>query len=144
MKPLISRIEARVFAAARLHGDDTAVPVLAKGKTDLGRCWIYVRDDRPFGGSDLPPAMFYCSRDRGGEHPRQHLADSAGIFRADAFSGYTKLYLPERKPTPILCLSPVSYASCSSTQLITPSPSLRPLGVRSSQLKAPISSSAPR
>jgi Transposase IS66 family len=45
------------FAAARLHGDDTTVPVLAKGKTDTGRLWTYVRDDRPFGGAD-PPAVF--------------------------------------------------------------------------------------
>ena len=50
LAPLIRRIEAHVFAAERLHGDDTTVPVLAKGKTDTGRCWVYVRDDRPFGG----------------------------------------------------------------------------------------------
>src|SRR5829696_7961529 len=28
-----------------------AVPVLARGKTDKGRCWVYVGDDRPFGGT---------------------------------------------------------------------------------------------
>jgi transposase len=50
LTPLLRRIEAHVFAAERLHGDDTTVPVLAKGKTDTGRCWVYVRDDRPFGG----------------------------------------------------------------------------------------------
>jgi transposase len=58
LAPLIERIEAHVFAAERLHGDDTTVPVLARGKTDLGRCWVYVRDDRPFGGP-APPAQ--CS-----------------------------------------------------------------------------------
>ncbi len=42
------------------------VPVLAKGKTALARCWIYVRDDRPFGGQAPPAAMFYYSRDRSG------------------------------------------------------------------------------
>ena len=47
LDPLLKRIEAHVFAAARLHGDDTTVPVLAKGNTDTGRCWVYVRDDRP-------------------------------------------------------------------------------------------------
>src|SRR5207248_852992 len=55
LAPLLRRIEAHVFAAERLHGDDTTVPVLAKGKTDTGRCWVYVRDDRPFGGPG-PPA----------------------------------------------------------------------------------------
>ena len=48
---ILRRIEAHVLAAERLHGDDTKVPVLAKGKTDTGRCWVYVGDDRPFGGN---------------------------------------------------------------------------------------------
>ncbi len=73
LAPLLKRIEAHVFAAERLHGDDTTVPVLAKGKTHTGRCWVYVRDDRPFGGRAPPAAMFYYSRDRGGAHVEEHL-----------------------------------------------------------------------
>src|SRR5207344_3569319 len=102
LAPLLRRVEAHVFAAERLHGDDTIVPVLAKGKTDTGRCWVYVRDDRPFSGRDPPAAMFYYSRDRAGEHPQAHLADYAGIFQADAFGGYNKLYEAGRKPAPIV------------------------------------------
>ncbi len=90
------------MAAERLHGDDTTVPVLAKGKTDTGRCWVYVRDDRPFGGASPAAAMFYYSRDRKGEHPQSHLAGYAGLFQADAFDGYHPLYLPERSPDAIL------------------------------------------
>ena len=90
LEPILRRIEAHVFTAGRLHGDDTTVPVLAKGKTDTGRCWVYVRDDRPFGGTSPPAAMFYYSRDRAGEHPQVHLADYAGIFQADAYGGYNK------------------------------------------------------
>jgi transposase len=101
LAPLLRRIEAHVFAAERLHGDDTTVPVLAKGKTDTGRCWVYVRDDRPFGGQDPPAAMFYYSRDRGGEHPARHLAGYRGILQADAYSGYNKLYEADRQPGPI-------------------------------------------
>ena len=102
LEPILRRIEAHVFAAERLHGDDTTVPVLAKGKTDTGRCWVYVRDDRSFGGTAPPAAMFYYSRDRAGEHPQAHLANYAGIFQADAYSGYNKLYEPDRKAGPIL------------------------------------------
>src|ERR1700680_5149461 len=102
LAPLLRRVEAHVFAAERLHGDDTTVPVLAKGKTDTGRCWVYVRDDRPFGGTAPPAAMFYYSRDRAGEHPQAHLANYARIFQADAYSGYNKLYEPDRKPGPVL------------------------------------------
>jgi transposase len=101
LAPLLKRVKGHVFAAERLHGDDTTVPVLAKGKTDTGRCWVYVRDDRPFGGPDPPAAMFYYSRDRSGEHAQAHLADYAGIFQADAFAGYNKLYEANRKPGPL-------------------------------------------
>jgi transposase len=102
LEPLIRRIEAHVFAAERLHGDDTTVPVLAKGRTDTGRLWTYVRDDRPFAGPAPPAAMFYYSRDRAGEHPRAHLARYAGLFQADAYGGYGKVYETDRKPGPIL------------------------------------------
>lgn len=94
LDPVLRLIEALVLTAERLHGDDTTVPVLAKGKTDTGRCWVYVRDDKPFGGPSPPAAMFYYSRDRKGEHPQAHLARYAGLFQADAFDGYRKLYLP--------------------------------------------------
>ena len=102
LEPLLRRVEAHVFAAERLHGDDTTVPVLAKGKTDIGRCWVYVRDDRPFAGQAPPAAMFYYSRDRGGEHPREHLVKWSGVLQADAYSGYNKLYAADRTPGPIL------------------------------------------
>ena len=101
LDPLRRLIEAHVMAAERLHGDDTTVPVLAKGKTDTGRLWIYVRDDQPFGGAGPPAAIFHYSRDRRGEHPQAHLAGYAGILQADAYDGYNKLYLADRKPGPI-------------------------------------------
>ncbi len=102
LAPLLRRVEAHVFAAERLHGDDTTVPVLAKGKTITGRLWTYVRDDRPFAGPDPPAAMFYYSRDRSGEHPARHLAGYAGILQADAYGGYNKLYEADRQPGPIV------------------------------------------
>jgi len=102
LEPLLRRVEAHVFAAERLHGDDTTVPVLAKGKTHTGRCWVYVRDDRPFNGGAPPAAMFYYSRDRCGEHPRRHLARWSGVLQADAYGGYTQLYETGRTPGPIL------------------------------------------
>jgi len=98
LAPLFKRLEAHTLAAERLHGDDTTVPVLAKGKTDTGRCWVYVRDDLPFGGTEPPSAVFYYSRDRRGEHPQAHLAHYTGILQADAYSGYNHLYEPGRIP----------------------------------------------
>jgi transposase len=86
LMPLVEAIRTHVFAAERIHGDDTTV-VLAKGKTRTGRLWAYVRDDRPFAGPDPPAAVFFYSRDRGGEHPEQHLASYAGLMQADAYAG---------------------------------------------------------
>jgi len=37
LAPFTALIEAHVTAAGRIHGDDTTVPVLAKGKTATGR-----------------------------------------------------------------------------------------------------------
>ncbi len=67
--PLFRLIEKHVMATGRLHGDDANLLVLARGKTSTGRAWVYVRDDRPFGGADPPPALFHFSPDRRGGHP---------------------------------------------------------------------------
>jgi hypothetical protein len=96
--PLFELIKHHVFAAERLHGDDTTVPVLAKGKTRTGRLWTYVRDDRPFGGGAPPAAVYYYSPDRSGTHPERHLAGYSGILQADAYSGFNALYDANRKP----------------------------------------------
>jgi transposase len=98
LAPLVELIRRHVLAADRIHGDDTTVPVLAKNKTVTGRLWTYVRDDRPCGGSDPPAAMFFYSRDRGGEHPRRHLSGWVGILQADAYAGFNDLYDAKRRP----------------------------------------------
>jgi transposase len=102
LEPLHHRLAAHVMSAERLHGDDTTVPVLARGKTATGRIWTYVRDDRPFGGPAPPAALFFYSPNRAGEHPRQHLFDWSGILQADAYGGYARLYDAGRQPGPIV------------------------------------------
>jgi transposase len=101
LAPLLGLIQAHVMAGERLHGDDTTVPVLAKGKTITGRLWTYVRDDRPFGGPAPPAAIFYYPRDRRGEHPQRHLGGYRGILQADAYGGFNDLYSEARQPTPL-------------------------------------------
>lgn len=76
--------------------------MLAKGKTDIARCWTYVRDDRPFAGPAPAAAVFHYSRDRRGEHPATHLRGWNGVLQADAYSGYGELYAAQRQPTPVL------------------------------------------
>ena len=101
LAPLHALIKAHVLAAERLHADDTTVPILARGKTDTGRIWTYVRDDRPFGGKDPPAALYFASRDRRQEHPDEHLSGWRGVLQADAYGGYNGLYDPARKNGPV-------------------------------------------
>jgi transposase len=101
LQPLHAMIARHVLAAERLHGDDTTVPILAKGRTITGHIWTYVRDDRPFGGRAPPAALYYASRDRRQEHPTRHLQGFTGILQADAYSGYNELYDPSRAPGPV-------------------------------------------
>jgi hypothetical protein len=93
LMPLVTAILIHVFAGERIHADDTTVPVLAKVKTRTGRLGTYVRDDRPFAGPDPPAAVFFYSRDRGGEHPTafgQLSGIDAGGTPMPASTGCTK------------------------------------------------------
>ena len=109
LMPLVEAVRTHVFAAERLHADDTTVPVLDVGRTRTGRLWTYVRDDRPFAGAssssagaDPPAAVYFYSPDRRGEHPEEHLASWAGLMQADAYAGYDRLYAAGRKAGPIV------------------------------------------
>jgi transposase len=94
LQPLVELVRRYVLSAARLHGDDTPVPVLepGRGKTKTGRLWTYVRDDRPSGSADPPAVWFAYSRDRKGEHPFNHLREFNGVLQADAYAGFNRLY----------------------------------------------------
>lgn len=104
LEPLIDRVRAHALAGDRLHGDDTPVPVLApgRGKTKQGRLWAYVRDGRPAGQSDTPPAAaYFYSPDRKAAHPQGHLAKFKGVLHADGYAGFKELYrarAPDRPP----------------------------------------------
>lgn len=82
---------------ARTHRASTG-----QGRPTLAGSGVYVRDDKPFGGPAPPRAVFYYSRDRAGQHPQAHLANYGGIFQADAYDGYRKLYGSVRAPGQIL------------------------------------------
>jgi transposase len=102
LAPLNQAIEAHVRMGSRLHCDETPVKVLAKGKTNTGRLWTAVRDDRPFGGTDPPAAAYFYSADRAGKHAEAFLGDWGGVLQADAFSGFGRLYGPDRSTEAIL------------------------------------------
>jgi hypothetical protein len=89
LTPLYRLIETHALSAERLHGDETTVPILAKGKTVTGRIWTYVRDDRPFGSQTPPAAVYYASRDRRGEHPQRIYGTSPASCRPTRITAST-------------------------------------------------------
>jgi transposase len=94
LDPIVSRIREEGLKAKKIHADDTPVPVLdpGRGKTDTGRLWAYVVDDRA-SGSATPPLVWYrFTPDRTGAHPQKELANFTGHLQADGYAGYDKLY----------------------------------------------------
>ncbi len=108
LTPIHTLIARHVLGAGRLNGDDTTVPLLARGGARTARVWTYVRDDRPWDGGAPPAALFHFSTDRRKEHPTRHLAEWHGVLQSDVYGGYNDLYLADRSPGPVrsaLCWS---------------------------------------
>ncbi len=110
LAPLTDALRAHVFAADRLHGDDTPVPVLepGKGKTKTGRLWAYVRDGRPWSDKAPPAVSYFYSPDRKGAHPQDHLKSFRGVLHADGYAGFRDLYEPKKLGE----AAPIQEAAC--------------------------------
>jgi transposase len=94
LRPLGELIANHVMAGRVIHADDTPVPVLAPGagKTKTGRQWVYLRDERPHGGTAPPAVLYRYTPDRKGEHCRTELARFVGWLHADGYAGFGRLY----------------------------------------------------
>ena len=114
LQPIVDGIRNHVFAAEKIHGDDTTVPVLSPGlgRTKTGRLWVYVRDDRPFCGTAPPAAAYFYSPDRGGEHPAKHLSGFAGFLQADGYAGFEALYKPRCTGEGLIANAAITEVAC--------------------------------
>jgi transposase len=102
LQPLVELMAAHVMAGRVIHADDTPVDVLAPGtgKTKTGRLWVYLRDERPHGGTTPPAVLYRYTPDRKGEHCRAELAPFVGYLHADGYAGFGRLYDgPPRLPS---------------------------------------------
>ena len=93
LEPLRDRLAEQVFSSQKLFADDTPLPVLdpGRGRTRTGRLWVYARDDRPWGGSDPPAAVYFYSPDRKAERPVGHLERFKGVLQVDGYPGFEQL-----------------------------------------------------
>lgn len=94
LEPIYNRIRELGRQRAKLHTDDTRLPILAPktGKTHKGALWVYAADDRASGSSEPPLVWFRATMGRAGESVMTELAGFSGTLQADAFSGYNQLY----------------------------------------------------
>lgn len=86
LEPLVHRLYHKMIdQSSHIFTDDTSIPVLAKGKTQTARLWVYCA---------LEPriVLYQYTANRRGQHPQRYLADFKGYLQADAYSGYDRLY----------------------------------------------------
>src|SRR5260221_2619437 len=96
LEPLQARLAAHVFGSPKLFADDTPIPVFdpGRGRTKIGRLWVYARDDRPWSGPEPPAAVYFYSPDRKAERPAAHLQDFRGVLQVDGYAGFERLTAP--------------------------------------------------
>src|SRR5262245_26067852 len=126
LQPLHALIERHVLAAERLHGDDTNVPILAKGQTIKGHIWTYVRDDRPFGGRAPAAALYYITPRAIADTsiPPGILAASPTSSRRTPIAAITSCTTPHagRDRSRLRCVRPTPGGSSSSWRISRPMP----------------------
>ena len=93
LKPVHEHLLSSLKASPKLFADETTAPVLdpGRGRTKTGQLWAYARDDRPWGGSDPPGAVYVYAPDRKSERPLSHLDGFTGILQVDGYVGYRAL-----------------------------------------------------
>lgn len=98
LDPIYRRIREEGLKAAKIHADDTPVPMLmpGKGKTATARLWTYVVDDRASGSTTSRLVWYRFTPDRSGLHPQRELANFSGLLQTDGYAGYDRLYATGR------------------------------------------------
>ena len=93
LRPVRDRLFDQLKASPKLFADETTAPVLdpGRGQTKTGQLFAYVRDDRPWGGSDPPGVVCRYAPDRKAERPIAHLAGYCGVLQVDGYGGYKVL-----------------------------------------------------
>ena len=107
LRPLHERLLEHIRASTKIFADETTAPVLdpGRGRTKTGQLWAYARDDRPFGGTDPPIAVYVYAQNRKAEQPLAHLAGFAGVVQVDGYAGYRALARKKQRATRLLLVA---------------------------------------
>ncbi len=103
LEPLADRVLQIIRAGPRVFADETTLPTLAPGlgRTKTGWLWTYVRDDRPFGGTDPPMVAYRFEDSRAADCAYRHLAGFSGLLQVDGYTAYKRLADPARPGGPV-------------------------------------------
>ena len=98
LAPVVDRLSEHLKGSGKLFMDETTAPVLdpGRGKTKTGYLWALARDDRGWGGEDLPGVVFTYAPNRAGKNAEQILQGFDGTLQLDGYSGYDRLTRPSR------------------------------------------------
>jgi len=85
MKPVYLRLIEVIKGYDILHGDDTPVPLQAKGGTLTARAWGYLAPEAGL-------VAYEFTESRAGVYPQSWLRDWEGYLVVDAYAGYDRLF----------------------------------------------------
>jgi transposase len=122
LEPIVNVMKHDSKSSIKLHSDDTTVPVLAKGKTKLGRLWVYLSDGA--GCDGVAPVVindndnteqtssvntnkctvYEYTPTRAAIWPLNFLSGFSGFLQADAYSGYNEAITKE-SITEVACMA---------------------------------------
>ncbi|WP_234685198.1 IS66 family transposase [Bradyrhizobium monzae] len=90
---LHDRLCKHIFSSDHLFADDTPIPVLdpGRGRTKIGRLWVYAREQRGWAGPEPPAAVYVFAPDRKAERPAAHLTHFKGVLHVDGYAGFERL-----------------------------------------------------
>ena len=93
---MVERLREMLLASSRIFADETVVPMLdpGRGRTKKGYFWAIARDDRPWGGSTPPAAVYSYKPGRGYVHADALLGGYRGILQCDGYAAYKKFAGP--------------------------------------------------
>lgn len=87
LEPLVKKMAENIRKSDKVHSDDTSIIIKsnkAKGRTYKGYLWVYL--------DDYNDVVFEFTPTRSRQEPIDFITGFKGLFHADAFSGYDKLF----------------------------------------------------
>ena len=103
LEGLYERQLRAIHSAARIHVDETRMPVIGggNGKVVIDQFWAHGADDRPWNGPAPPAVCYVHARSRSHREISEQLGPYTGVLQVDGYTAYKAFEDPDRQPGPI-------------------------------------------